>query len=324
MKKTNATRNATLPTNYKILQLIEQGLTVAPKLIRILMMNKTTIYRHLYNLTEQRLISKLGKSPAVYSATARGRIELMNFIKHTKSRTKLHKVALPSLRLVPQKTRVHALAIKYPLLEDNFTGDWDKVVSNFKNSIKNYIFIPEASVTIEKTSKSIILHIHKKTINTRELLSGYLEWLNSLTAFTYYFLLKKGIKFDHWNGKIIRQHIATKAEDFEERVGKGTFEIDLNRKAKSYFPSSMDAKAWIDRSKGGLEIESNDLPYKEKFLLMPELIFEIDNNVSDFKDNLELYNRSLKVYDKNIKLHIEVMTEMKNTLKEMRNIMESD
>lgn len=323
MKK-NETTHENLPSSFKILKLIENETQTAPKLRTISALSKATIYRCLITLENSHLVQKLGKSPALYSITARGKIALLRIIKHTKSRTKSHKVSLPSLRHNEKKTRVHALAIKYPLLEDNFTGEWHKVVSSFKNSLKKYMFIPEAKVTIEKTSKSIILHIHKKTIDPRELLSGYYEWLRIVEKIAYFHLLKKGIKFDVFSPKVIRQHIATNAEEFEEKAGKGTIEVALGRKAKSYFPSSMDAKAWLDRSNGLLEIESNDLTYKEKLALLPEFAFETNNHVFALLGNFDTYNESLKEYSKNIKMHMSVMKNMNKTLKEMRNTMRND
>ncbi len=208
--------------------------------------------------------------------------------------------------------RFHNLVLKFPILKDNDSVKWSKT-SLINNWVKKYYFeeLP-LKLTIEKTSKSIILYLHQKEISKDNFYTDLLQWSLKAVFYCHHFLKERGVVFDYFSGEVIRQHIATKAEEFEGFVdGKSTFEVDLKRSAKSIFKSKERAKVWIDRSWGELEVESNDLLYEEKLVRMPEIVFESNKLIKDFYRGLDSYN-------KNLKLHLSVMGNINKTLKVMR------
>lgn len=201
-------------------------------------------------------------------------------------------------------TRLHNLKIKFPLLKDNPKSVWDKKVK-INNWVKSYSKIDfPISITVERTSKSIVAHFHQFETTQEMFFTDFLTWIMRGTDYLYYWLKEKGIMISKQDALIIHQEVANISKEYDDKLDdKLTNNILLGRKAKSIFPTSINASAWLDRSKGSVEIETNDLIYEEKLLLMPETIHEL----SRWTENIELY-------DKNIVLHLKVLNKMDKTL----------
>jgi len=89
---------------------------------------------------------------------------------------------------------------------------------------------------------------------------------------------------------------------------KKTVEISLNRPAEGIYPSQETAKSWLDRSYGDVDIETNDMIYEEKLLLMPETVFNLSKN-------LDRLNPILDNFAKQILLHLQVMSEIRDGIR---------
>ena len=89
--------------------------------------------------------------------------------------------------------------------------------------------------------------------------------------------------------------------------------VDLGRKAEGLFNKlNQEAKAWIDRSYSYLEVESNDLEYVKRLLLMPEIIYNLDKKLAPILE--ELSNQ--------IRLHLEVEERTLSTLEKLSRYIE--
>ena len=109
------------------------------------------------------------------------------------------------------------------------------------------------------------------------------------SAFSYLYHI--GVVAD-WNSlKQVSQEYAYSIPQYSNFVNVRKARVSLNRKALGLLDYlDLDAKAWVDRSYGALEVESNDLTYTCKLLLMPEILYNLDRKLApileDFLDKL--------------------------------------
>jgi len=110
-------------------------------------------------------------------------------------------------------------------------------------------------------------------------------------------------------------------KDFNENIVEdlaiialGTkIEVDLGRKAESiHGEMKQEAKAWIDKSQGQAEIETNDLLYEEKLLLMPEKVFEIDEKLKELAEKYGVTQDMIKSIAKDILQYTRQLAEFAN------------
>ena len=293
---------------YRILVSINKGMYLS-QMARKLGMSKQNVAYYLKKLEKEGYIqTEIRTSAKFYTLTEKGK----EFLKKLRIKlTKSQKFSLPTT----EEVRLHNLAIKFPILEDNPNFNWQRANPNLKNWLEKYQTLDQYGITLKKTTKHIIVYIHQFYAK------DYSEWLNKLLvriALVDRYLRDNGIKIDIFNGKVISQHIAItmnkQIEDSLKRiVGKKiTASINLGRKAKSVYPSDLKAKAWIDYSLGRMELESNDMEYIENFMLMPE-------RVARFEKLGEFILEQQYQFSQNLALHMEILREMKETLKEIRD-----
>jgi DNA-binding MarR family transcriptional regulator len=294
---------------YKILYGIKKG-AYPSQIARRLGISKQLINYYLKRFLKGNLIEKEFRTSFTrYKLTEKGQ----EYLKKLKIKLKRAEKVKESKNLLNtyernflQNYRLHNLAIKFPILEENKelskNLNWDKEIElqNWNTQIKQ--FIPYG-ITLKKTTKSIIVYLHQ--FQTKDF-SDFINKILIVNTFVYDFLQKNGIKINIYDGKVISQHIASKiqdniAETIKQKVGhKATAEVDLNREAKSIYPTEIQAKAWIDYSFGDMEIETNDLTYLENFILMPE-------RVKRFEEMANFIIQQQYEFAKNLQKHIEVL-----------------
>jgi len=300
-----------------LLSAIAKGAVTKKLLGKVIKKSPATVTRKLKIMEQQGLVQKVGY-PHILELTARGRVLLTR-----KKPEFIHKFSHFSLGM-RKKTRAHRMVFKIPITKDNPENNikWDKVNKGFKNTEIKYVKIlhPEIGITLAKVgSSSVLIYLHEKEFNRGLFTSDFTQYAFRAVYLCKHFLWQKGIYIDELEVEVTQQHLANPEPEFDKNVDKKlTLEVGLGRDASSIFPMKEKGKAWIDRSKGLLEVETNDMVYAEKLALMPEKLFEIGNKQEIFASNLEGYNKSLEVYSKNIKLHMEVMQDMRDTLKKIR------
>lgn len=289
---------------YRILILINKG-QYPTQIARTLGKSKQSIKYHIDKLERQGYIKLVVKSNAkFYELTDKGK----QLLKDLKDQSK--KFSLPT----SEEMRLHNLAIKFPILKDNPNFKWDKANQGLKNWMEQYKRLPEYGITLKKTTNHIIVYLHQF------MAKDFSEFLNKITlsiAVVNTYLSQNGIKIDIFGGKVISQHLALtvnkKIEDGIKRMLNQkniTAEVDLNRLAKSVYPTDLKAKAWIDHSLGRMEIETNDLEYIENFLLMPE-------RVARFERLGEFIITQQVAFAKNLELHLKVLKNIGESIKEL-------
>ena len=197
--------------------------------------------------------------------------------------------------------------MKFPLIADNSTDAWTKSVK-VNNWIRKFYFADfPVKLSIEKTSKSIILKLHEKKLSHSKFLSDFFVWVVQGVLYSYLWLRKNGIEID-FRGMVVRQHTANVSRGLKDKLDRRVrVELDLGRKAKSLFPTNIDAKAWGDWSKGVPEFESNDVLWQEKFLAMPDEVF-------DLAKKMNVLHTALAEYGIHLRTHTSVMKKLDGTL----------
>jgi len=310
------TRDKTLTLRLKILYYIKKGL-YGNQIARKLNISKQLVNYHLKYLESKGYIkSEYRTSFKAYSITDSG----LKYLESQKSKLRSKKISLGMNDKAQAKKPVslHNFVVKYPILrEQNIPFNWDKEVS-LNGWIQKFYKLDKypIEITIKKTTKHIIAYFKQLETNKDMFFTDFMNYALKGAYYVYYFLMKEaGIEIDIFNGEVISQHIANIEEDLNDKVDhKATFKVMLNRKSKSIYNTNIDASAWIDRSYGDVEIETNDLLYEEKLLLMPE---RVDRLYNEFLPAIERLTAQ-------INLHLEVQREMLRTLKMIQKNLKGD
>lgn len=209
------------------------------------------------------------------------------------------------------KINLHALQIEIPILEDNSKDDiWD-YESEMKNWLAKYKKIEHPiGLTLRKTPKNVILYLHKRNL---ENLSDMTPLLMKAVIFTYHYLLEKGIKLDILEAKSNNLHI-TISDKFLQNLPKGTvIEVNLDKKPNQILEKDTleEAKVWTDASpyRG---VETNDIDYASKYLMMPEMVFKLQQSLPRLNESIER-----EIYNK--QLHEAVLKDMREIMKQLPN-----
>lgn len=295
---------------YRILVRLQNKLYPS-QIARQLGISKQLCLYHIWRLEREKLIKREVKEAiTIYSLTPKGN-EFLQKIRQSKRFL---------LYVRKENIRNHNLAIKLKILTDNSQADFSKeldyreVLKGKKHwKAKVFVFPFPISATIEKNPEYIIVNFHKFYSSPQTFLNDFfLKVFKGISYVCDYFYQKYEIKLDRYEPEIIRFHLANERPDLNEKVKKkAQITVGLNRKAKVIFPTNFDAKAWLDRSQGNVEIETNDLTYEENLLMMPEAIHSIANLLPKFQQSIEMEIQ-------NKQLHLSVLTDMKDTLKAIR------
>jgi len=286
---------------YRILRCIGKGMYPS-QIARQLNLPKQNINYFIRKLEAQGFIKReLRTNIACYVLTDSG----VKLLEHLRSK----KFSLPS-RKSDTSIRLHNLVIKFPILKDNPNAKWERVGEEINNWVAKYSVVEfPVGITIKKTPKSIIVYFHQFYTRREQFLSDFYNWVLRGIYYVYFFLLKdKGIQIDLLNAKVIREHIANESPEFNETVPKKkTVEVRFKRKARSIFPSVSESRAWIDRSFGNVDIETNDMIYEEKLLLMPEIIYALDKKLAP----------TLEKLSEQINLHLSVLRKISKAIEKL-------
>lgn len=283
--------------HYKILILIKKG-SYAEKISRQTKTPVSTVKDRIRMLLDNGFVKVDVKSSATFYKLTKKGYEVIKAYNAGFSRY-----------LRQKKNRLHRLNVKFPILEDNKEAKFDRE-HKLNNWIQKYTTLSfPIGVTIKKTSKSIIAMFHEfETDNTRTL-TDFFNHVMKGTNYVYYYCMKRlDIRIDIFNGEVIDQHLVNEMPELKGKIEESkTTTLSLNRKAKSFFKTKINAKAWIDHSKGMPEIETNDFLYEEKLLAMPENMEALRKELTPAV--IELRNE--------IRVHLEIQRETLTALKEI-------
>lgn len=190
-------------------------------------------------------------------------------------------------------TRIHRFLIKVPIISRNPQLDeimrWDRQIK-YPNRIDRIKKFERYSFTLRDTGKHAIFYLHEfEAAGVNDAYTKICQAILDIETVLYTY----GYNFDRKGIKVIQQHCSHKVnkkikEFINETIGEDvTADFELNKRAKSVFPTTFNAKIWVDRSTGELEVEHNDLEYLEDVCFSPVRIKEILRKVTEIEKMLK-------------------------------------
>ena len=294
-----------------ILSLLSEPLTPT-QIQKLTKIPRRSLFRYLKFLYKSGLVEKqkLGKI-TLYRITQLGKDALKHkkFDKCKKSaknkcqisiRTSEVNTVIKKLdkNLFIDNVRVHDLVVKVPIVRHNSQLKPEKLNDKIKNWVEAYFKLSDLKVTIKVTTRHVICYLYRFT------LPANLQFFVSLGLYLAKFLInlervlwqRYRILIDVEKATIINQHIANECRFLSKVLSKGKqVTVKLNRKAVSPLGNVLNQEAYakIDFSLGVPEIETNDLMYEEKLLLMPEKVFSLDFKLSKM---LDMFSQMLDMF----------------------------
>jgi len=268
----------------RILKMVAEGKT-APEIRRTLGLSPSNYMFYEKNLIRNGYIVKYNTYPRTYALTSAGKSALENpanlklSLRMSGGRPKTKTTKTPEIS-------VHDVKVKIPILRkgDPIPPDKETAVRNWTK--KYYRIDLPVPVTIEETTKNLILHFHElrypRDPNAIGMMMGdvmrytYLiaTWLNA----------KYGWVVDVPNARVILNHIAIEVPEVKEHLRPGTEVVFQDKKARAIDGKELPypSKAWIDNTPSERNAETWDLDYTEAFLRMPFTVEHIYREQSEF------------------------------------------
>lgn len=291
----------------KIIVLIAEGLYPS-KIATVLKVSTTLIIKHLKRLEREGILRSYGKCPKFYETTKKD-------FKPFKVNSSLpmndglnSDVKQP---FISDKIRLHDFKVKIPIIKAGKIRLTPKKCK-INNWVKEYYNVDlPTKATLEITTRSAIIHFHSTEIpRNMGFNRALVEFATKGIVAVVSYLGRSGYRMDLMNPRVISQHLAADAaKDIDNQVAESAvFKLNLSRPATTITGNlATEAAAWVDRSKGALEIETNDMLYEQALLEMPLRVIRVERGFSE-------YDKRLDLYDKNIKKHLAVLTKMSETL----------
>lgn len=286
---------------YKMLILVRDG-HYSSAIARMMKLPRTTCDHRIRRLEATGFVRLDVKSAAnFYKLTKKG----YEFIKD-------YRCQLSRYRGEQGKNRMHRLNVKFKILRDN-----EKAVFGSEHEMNNWIqkytrLTFPIGITLQKNPDTIVVMFHEFESDKRRTFTDFFNHVMRGTYYVYNMLREKyGIIIDVASAETTDQHLANERPDLDGKLdNKKRTALGLNRKASSYFPFKKPARSWLDYSKGMPEIETNDLLYEERLLMMPETIQAINDK----------FTPALERLTAQIELHLQATLEWKETAREIRDL----
>jgi hypothetical protein len=206
--------------------------------------------------------------------------------------------------------RIHDHRFVIPIKEEAPppAGFWQ--FSKGKRRYRFHLSKSQGKITIENSGGNIKIYIQEKELPMRPSFRKESKLATEKTLLEVIELLHEaGLNLRISELQEVHLHSASEMDKGKGAIDpKKTTEMELGRNAEGDLQEiPTEAKAWIDRSKGQPELETNDLAYQEKLVMMPEFVCQIAEQMKQNSD-----------FAKNIELHLQVERETKDALKELR------
>jgi hypothetical protein len=264
-----------------------------------------------------------------------------------------HELLIPKSKkpIIPEKVKVLALPMTKKNLPYEFQTiqiliplkkpeqfdliKWDKYIPEIKQSYKRF---PYFKFTLNRTTKSIRLFLHKRFIEypeqIQEICRAYIKWCSEV-------FLKYDIELDITKARSYGLHLWSKDKIIQSNYDKsfGVIGVKHGQESVKIFPGDIptERKTWIESTPTPDGIESNDYSFfvdksaMEYVMGKPDTKIPLDNpkielpqymrNVTKFANAMESVSSTfygldqrLETYDKNIRLHTEVQLKQLDNL----------
>jgi len=203
--------------------------------------------------------------------------------------------------------RYHNLVAKVPIISGDVVPE--KVIK-LNNGVERKYFRIKNLASAEIINKTLIIYLPEIRADPNDLgaiLTTYFRMLEHIQL-----ILQSEYKLfcDFSQIKIVRQHISYEGDIPQFPLTT----VKTEKEAKSI--AEYKEKAWVklgEESLGRPEIETNDLDFAHAFYQMPYVLMQLNKQ----------FVPAIQELTKQINLHLEVLNEMKETLKEMKKYFNS-
>jgi len=198
--------------------------------------------------------------------------------------------------------RYHNLVAKVPIISGDVVPE--KVIK-LNNGVERKYFKIKNLASAEIINKTLIIYLPEIRADPNDLgaiLTTYFRMLEHIQL-----ILQSEYKLfcDFSQIKIVRQHISYEGDIPQFPLTT----VKTEKEAKSI--AEYKEKAWVklgEESLGRPEIETNDLDFAHAFYQMPYVLMQLNKQ----------FVPAIQELTKQINLHLEVLNEMKETLKEVK------
>jgi len=250
---------------YTLLSKISRG-SYPKQIAHDLGLQRQLVEYHIKKLAAKNLLKlNFRTSCCIYELTTAGKTELHRL----KAKLSRHGGAT-------SMSRFHKLNVKFRIAKDNPQAAWESE-NQLNNWIQKYSTIQfPIKVTVQKNPDTVVLMFHEYRTSTAMFMTEFMQQVFRGVWFAKHWLGERGIVLDESTAEITDQHLVNERPDLNGKIDdKITTAVHLGRPAQGLFPMKGVGKAWIDRSQGEPEIETNDMLYEEKLLMMPETVSEL-------------------------------------------------
>lgn len=207
--------------------------------------------------------------------------------------------------------RYHNLVLKVPLISGDIIPEKVIRINGVEKKIFKIENLAKAEIIEGKNKRTLIVYfpqIKTSPANLQKTITTYTRLIYNLDSILRF---KYRVFADFSNLEIVRQHISFEGDipDFPLTT------IKSDKKAESI--ANYKENAWLrlgEKSEGIDEIETNDINFAQAFYQMPFKVEKLENTIANKLTPV------LEELSKQIKLHLEVMQEIKESIKEMRDI----
>jgi DNA-binding MarR family transcriptional regulator len=250
--------------------------------------SQQNVYYYTNQLIAAKLIEKLSTEHGlVWKLTERGQFILKQILSRSVNISNSNNNTPNTQQHNTIPIRMHNVTFSFDILsgiEENIRLRW-KPINNGVS--KCFIKYPDHTLELTKSQNEIesVLEVHLTELYTFDLYQGLLKQYD--IARDYASLAAQRLRLIiSVNGRLVKKpHLA--------------FEHDLIAMYLATFQTAetmtgregRKAKAWIDSSKGNGELETNDINYAYKYLMMPEIVMEIQKAVNKMARQTARYER---------------------------------
>jgi len=297
----------------KLLKLADEGLS-QQNIAKTLGCSPSTILRSFRKLEKEGVVEIIKGCPTFYKLIKKNKFSMgetkRNSPRRNTTQFSSSKNRRSDVTFLQDCLYLHDYKVKFRIMRKGIPPKG--IIIKYHNwKANSYAFARPFKHKILLTTRSIIVFIYKtplpRNMSYEQKIHNLTSMVDSIAA---NFAMKNGYGIDIIHSKVISQHIsANPAKVIDENVPDQTVAtLRLARHAKSVKGMlKEEAKAWVDKSSGLTDIESNDLAYERMLLELP------------IKVNLmERQFAAIGEYTEQIRLHMAVQRETLRTLKSIQ------
>jgi hypothetical protein len=288
MEKTNNNNNfkSVLKSAYtlRILLKIYNGYRPS-QIAESLDKSQQNLYYYTNQLIDAKLIEKLSTEHGLeWKLTERGQFILKEFLSRSVNNSNNNNTSTTQHNTIP--IRMHNVTFCFDILSaiENIRLRWTPINNGV---FKCFIRYPDHTLELTKSpnENESVLQVHLPEIYTFDPYQGLIKQYDIARYYASLAAQRLRIVISN-NGRLVKKpHLA--------------FECDLIALYLATFQTAeittigqeRKDKAWIDSSKGSGELETNDVNYAYKYLMMPEIVMDIEKAVNKIARQTAEYER---------------------------------